>query len=175
MYRGSSFLLQHDYKVHEGAAIEIMKDKYDSLQGVTCKKVGGNLDLLFELAKKLKVHYEGIRIKTSGHKRTELSATLITKILMGTLGCVPAYDRYFVDGIKKKAFNIKPACFSQKSIQALANFYLENEKTFEETRAKLRIHESGVMYPQMKFLDMGFWQMGKIADDKKRKQNDKHE
>ena len=32
----------------------------------------------------------------------ELSDTLITKILMGTLGCVPAYDRYFIAGIKKE-------------------------------------------------------------------------
>ena len=32
--------------------------------------------------------------------KNNLSETLITKILMGTLGCVPAYDRYFVKGNK---------------------------------------------------------------------------
>lgn len=53
MYRGSSFLLQKDYKVH----IPVVKEQ--------------------EL-------------------KNQLSFTLITR----TLGCVPAYDRYFIAGIK---------------------------------------------------------------------------
>lgn len=34
MYRGSSFLLQKDYKVHEPVVREILKSKYDSLFGI---------------------------------------------------------------------------------------------------------------------------------------------
>ena len=104
--------------------------------------------------------YKVVRVRVVGKNvKCGVSETLITKILMGTLGCVPAYDRYFVDGIKE--YNIKPACFSQKSIQSLAMFYAGNEKLFEETRTRLRIQEGDIEYPQMKLLDMGFWQIGK--------------
>lgn len=36
MYRGSSFLLQKDYKVHIPVVKKIMKNEYDCLLGVTC-------------------------------------------------------------------------------------------------------------------------------------------
>lgn len=166
MYRGSSFLLKLDYKIHEGAVKEILHEKYDPLQGTTCKILKNNIGLLFDLDKTLRKFYLDIRVGIKDRVKNGVSDTLITKVLMGTLGCVPAYDRFFLDTIK--AFNIKPACFSQKSIQALADFYGENETAFEGTRDRLRIHEGGVVYPQMKFLDMGFWQIGKDADDRKR-------
>ena len=169
MYRGSSFLLKLDYKIHEDVVNEILQEKYDPLQGATCKVLKDNIELLFELDKTLKKFYENIRKKINDKVKNDVSETLITKILMGTLGCVPAYDRYFVDGIKES--NVKPACFSQKSIQSLAMFYAENEKVFEETRYKLRIQEGGIEYPQMKLIDMGFWQIGKGLPKNKQKEN----
>ena len=166
MYRGSSFLLSQDYKVHGGAVREILKEKYDQLQDVTCSELNDQIGLLFGaegkigLSGELKRMYKVVRVRVVGKNvKCGVSETLITKILMGTLGCVPAYDRYFVDGIKE--YNIKPACFSQKSIQSLAMFYAGNEKLFEETRTRLRIQEGDIEYPQMKLLDMGFWQIGK--------------
>ena len=72
MYRGSSFLLQKDYRVHIPVVSEILSNKYAN-------------------------YYDGIRRKVKGSAlKNNLSETLITKILMGTLGCVPEYDRYFV-------------------------------------------------------------------------------
>ena len=78
MYRGSSFLLQKDYKVH----IPVVKEQ--------------------EL-------------------KNQLSFTLITKILMGTLGCVPAYDRYFIAGIKNQ--KVATGNYNLKSIMQLVDFY----------------------------------------------------
>ena len=52
---------------------------------------------LFLLQKDYKVH---IPVVKEQELKNQLSFTLITKILMGTLGCVPAYDRYFIAGIK---------------------------------------------------------------------------
>ena len=37
MYRGSSFLLQKDYKVHEAVVKELLDSKYNCLFGLTCK------------------------------------------------------------------------------------------------------------------------------------------
>lgn len=36
MYRGSSFLLQKDYKIHIPVVKELLSDKYDTLAGIEC-------------------------------------------------------------------------------------------------------------------------------------------
>ena len=43
---------------------------------------------------------------------------------MGTMGCVPAYDRYFVAGIKKN--KVAKGSFNIDSISQLAQFYMDN-------------------------------------------------
>lgn len=45
----------------------------------------------------LEQYYDKIRHEVKEQElKNQLSFTLITKILMGTLGCVPAYDRYLL-------------------------------------------------------------------------------
>ena len=39
MYRGSSFLLQKDYKIHIPVVEELLKDKYDLLFGIQCMEL----------------------------------------------------------------------------------------------------------------------------------------
>ena len=81
---------------------------------------------------------------------------LITKILMGTLGCVPAYDRFFVDGIKKH--KVTTGEYSPESVLRLVDFYEAHNDHLEEARRGMRTED--LTYPQMKLLDMGFWQIG---------------
>ena len=96
--------------------------------------------------------------------KSPVSATLVTKILMGTLVCVPSYDEYFVKGIKKK--EVARGTFNLKSITELAEFYKGNYDEFELVRQKLWVKD--IKYPQMKLLDMGFWQIGKEAKEEKK-------
>lgn len=166
MYRGSSFLLQQDYKVHIPVVKEILNSKYDKLQGVSCKDLKNeeNLDLLEQLEKFMKDYYTPIRERISeNHSKSELSNTLITKILMGTLGCVPAYDRYFIDGIKR--YNISTGNYNRSSLRKLIDFYEENAQIFEPIINQMKI--GNIPYPEMKLLDMGFWQIGFDLDTKK--------
>lgn len=86
----------------------------------------------------------------------DVSDTLITKILMGALGCVPAYDRYFIDGVK--VLKVTTGTYSKESLLRLVDFYKENQDRFEEARKNFWIGD--LQYPQMKVLDMGFWQYG---------------
>ncbi len=88
--------------------------------------------------------------------KKDVSDTLITKILMGTLGCVPAYDRYFIDGVKDQ--HVTTGNYNMKSLLRLVDFYEENEPKLEKARKRLKLY--GLEYPQMKLLDMGFWQIG---------------
>lgn len=75
---------------------------------------------------------------------------------MGTLGCVPAYDRFFIDGIKKHKVTTQE--YSLKSVLRLAKFYEEHNDRLEEARRGMWTED--LIYPQMKVLDMGFWQIG---------------
>lgn len=164
MYRGSSFLLQKDYKVHKKAVDEILK--YPSLRGISCRDLlePANMDMLFELADKLRSIYTGIR---NGVKEctADLSNILVTKILMGTLGCTPAYDEYFKAGIKKyevqTGINLIQS-FSPKSLSNLARFYDSNSSVFDPI-LKTMTTESKLPYPEMKFIDMAFWEIGKAS------------
>ena len=168
MYRGSSFLLQKDYKVLVPIVEEILKPEYDCLFGVACVGLRDS-----EVQEKLKNvydniadHFHPIREEVAGREiTTPVSPVLITKILMGTLGCVPAYDRFFVDGIKK--YRVTTQEYSRNSLLKLVGFYEEHNDRLEEARRGMQVGD--LTYPQMKLLDMGFWQVGfeKDAGDAK--------
>ena len=159
MYRGSSFLLQKDYKVLVPIVEEILKPEYDCLFGVACTDLRESevQDRLKNLNKYIAKHFEPIRDEVAGRKvASDVSPVLITKILMGTLGCVPAYDRFFVDGIKK--YKVTTQEYSLESVRKLAKFYEAHNDRLEEARRGFE--GDGLTYPQMKLLDMGFWQIG---------------
>jgi len=159
MYRGSSFLLQKDYKVLVPIVEKVLKPEYDCLFGLACADLRKS-----EVQKMLETVYDDIandfgpmRDQVAGRKVVSpVSPVLITKILMGTLGCVPAYDRFFVDGIKKHKVTTQE--YSPESVRKLAKFYEAHNDRLEEARRRMRVGD--LIYPQMKVLDMGFWQVG---------------
>ena len=163
MYRGSSFLLQKDYKIHIPVVKELLKEEYDPLAGIDCVELKReeNQRLLENINAFLDEYYSNIRDEVKNIKvRNQLSSTLITKILMGTLGCVQAYDRYFISGIKKQ--KVASGNYNMKSIIQLVDFYEKNIVELENIRKDMKVN--GMAYPQMKILDMAFWQIGLDSD-----------
>jgi len=159
MYRGSSFLLQRDYKVHTPIVEKILKPEYDCLFGVACVGLRDSevQKRLENLNKYIAKHFGPIRDEVAGRKvPSSVSPVLITKILMGTLGCVPAYDRFFQDGAKY--LGLEHNSYKEKSLLELAEIYEEHNDRLEEARRGMRVGD--LIYPQMKVLDMGFWQVG---------------
>lgn len=159
MYRGSSFLLQKDYKVLVPIVEEILKPEYDCLFGVACTDLR-NSDVRAQLKKlcdDIADYFDPIRKEVAGREvTTPVSPVLITKILMGTLGCVPAYDRFFQDGAKY--LGLEHNSYKEKSLRELADIYEAHNDRLEEARRGMRVGD--LIYPQMKLLDMGFWQVG---------------
>lgn len=159
MYRGSSFLLQKDYKVLSPIVEEVLKPEYDCLFGVACTDLR-NSDVRAQLTKLydyIADYFHPIREELAGHEvTTPVSSVLITKILMGTLGCVPAYDRFFQDGVA--TYKVTTREYSPESVRRLVDFYEEHNDRLEEVRRGMRVGD--LIYPQMKLLDMGFWQIG---------------
>lgn len=138
---------------------ELLSNEYDALAGIECIEFRkeSNQQLLLEINSFLGQYYDKIRREVKGQElKNQLSFTLITKILMGTLGCVPAYDRYFIAGIKKQ--KVTTGNYNLKSIMKLVDFYEKNSVRLEPVREKMEV--DGMPYPQMKMLDMGFWQIG---------------
>lgn len=150
MYRGSSFLLQKDYKFHKPIVEEILDSKYDSLVGIPAKELvkEENINLLIEISNKIAGLYE---CASPGHenRKNHATDTLITKILLGTLGCVPAYDRYFVKSLKK--YNIASGTYNKNSMVDICKFYIKYSSDFQKIN---------IPYPQMKLVDMCMWQLG---------------
>lgn len=166
MYRGSSFLLQKDYKAHIPVVKELLSKKYDALAGIECIdfRKESNQRLLQDIDLFLEQYYDKIRREVKAQElKNQLSFTLITKILMGTLGCVPAYDRYFIAGIKNQ--KVATGNYNLKSIMQLVDFYEKNSDRLEPVREKMEVE--GMPYPQMKVIDMGFWQVGLELDTSK--------
>ena len=129
MYRGSGFLLGKSYEVHRSVIKELLDKKYKILWNLKIEELDKNseeLSLLFELSNCLKNIYID-EIKDDKN----VSDTLITKVLLGTMCCTSAYDKYFKDGCYHQ--EIHPfSNFSKDSYLSIIEFYKNKEDKFKE-------------------------------------------
>ena len=106
MYRGSSFLLQTDYTVHK-KSIKIIMEAYHLKDITITQWTDDHTSQLFKMINALNAYYRKVKEKfdhngfsdETNHEEKNISDTLLTKILLGTLGITPAYDRYFKNGL----------------------------------------------------------------------------
>lgn len=169
MYRGSSGLLQKNHLIHN-KAVDIVflkpnqKLKCNQTNEVSRENIEDILNLKDELAK----YYSSIYFTKGADKPKPISPTdtLLSKIILGTLGCVPAYDRYFIDGLK--GMKMEHTGFNEASLNELFNFVDINQKEFMQAQ-KLIHGKTQRHYPLMKILDMYFWQIGYDKDVKEKK------
>lgn len=141
MYRGSTFLLQNDYKIH----VEIVK---------YAKEMKDTDFSKFENIQKLKefiIHYYQKNANHSSTKSTNVTDTLVTKILLGIFGCIPAYDEYLKKGLRLNNLQGK---MNKISFEELNTFYENNKLDFQPYEKS---------YPRMKLLDMYFWKLGEMT------------
>ena len=138
---------------------EVLKPEYDCLFGVACADLREpEVQVMLTNVNDCIVEYFWpIRDEVAGCEvASSVSPVLVTKILMGTLGCVPAYDRFFQDGVA--TYKVTTREYSLDSVLRLVDFYEEHNDRLEEARRGFE--GDGLTYPQMKLLDMGFWQIG---------------
>lgn len=163
MYRGSSFLLQRDYKAHKKAVTYVLEKQYDVLWNYAPNEtnIENAKHLIFDKDK-------GIywRIKKS-YEPDIATETLTTKILMGTFGCVPAFDRFLKEGISTYISlngDVIDGSTLNKTIEdkrydtfvALAKLAIKNKHDFTVS--------STFIYPPMKCVDMYLWEIGYELD-----------
>jgi hypothetical protein len=166
MYRGSSFLLQKDYKIHADIIHEILKLKYHSLWHVTLESLtdsnrDSQIDLMLSLKDQIATYYDKVRLSVTRKENDNPGArdTLVTKILMGTLGCIPAYDCFFIAGIKSE--KIPYSCLNEKNLRSLLDWCDNNARQLHDAQSWVNAKSKECKYPVMKIVDMYFWRKGK--------------
>lgn len=142
MLRGSAELLQKSAR-HFVRAIGLIADADANLWEIDAHcYTDSNIRQLLDTGRVFRGAYPG------------MSDILITKIMLGVFGNVPAFDTYF-----KKGF--KAATFGPKALQRIAAFYSENSAVIEKLRVPTLDFATGELtsrkYTRAKVIDMAFF------------------
>jgi hypothetical protein len=152
MFRGSSFLLQKSAKYFV-KTIEYINSLDKNIWELDVNKYDDiNIDKLIEIYRIL----EELIIENEARP-----ITLITKIMLGIFGFVPAYDNYFCKTFKeltkgKCSFN----SFNKISLITIKEFYDYNETTINKLSNKIFTYDfltgksTNIKYPKAKIIDM---------------------
>ena len=150
MFRGSSFLLDKSVKTFV-PVIEYVAGLDKTAWEIDADNLSHNYDQVIEIYNKVK---EALISGSNAH------LTLITKIMLGIFGCVPAYDRFFI-----KCFNeiFDDRCgfrsFNKKSLSCIHDFYTANQNVIDvcSNQSFTLVFDdstSGFPYKKSKIIDM---------------------
>ena len=151
MYRGSSFLLRRTYTAHMPVIGVLASPRFSNLwqRDVGTRDVDVELTvMIMALMESVKIAYERFGKPTD---------TLATKVLLGTAGCLPACDRFFIKGFRAQGFPY--SCVNGRFVDRILRFCIDNRPELAELQSMI-IDRGGPRYPLMKLADMHFWQIG---------------
>ncbi len=162
MYRGDTFLRQYDHSVYKGLIIVLLKGYSNFFD----KDFVDWKDL--ERAKNdIAKHFKDLKRKDKKYKN-EPTETLITKILMGIFGCVPAYDRFVKIALQEynREHPHKRICqtFNYVSYKALKDWWKQYNCSEQHY-----LKGSTITYPPTKLVDVYFWSVGKNLEEERKK------
>lgn len=142
MFRGKSQLLQGSMKRYIPLLEEIVQ-RSDLFA----------LDVADYNAESIEVLLRGFERVRAGfpHRATP---TLVTKVMLGVFGCVPAFDRYFRLGFGASTFG-------RKSLKGIRDFYDQHSSLIDDYRIPTidfgTGQEAGLRYTAAKVIDMIFF------------------
>lgn len=146
MLRGSSVLLQRSVK-HFAPVVEVMAQSPDEIWSIDADDYSDQAcSVMFDVGRRVRAAFpEGA------------SDILVTKIMLGVFGCVPAFDSYF-----KKGFGVWK--FGRKALDRVNRFYGENADVIERHRVPTIDFATGApterRYSRAKVIDMIFFVEG---------------
>lgn len=157
MYRGSSFLLQHAYTAHLGVIDQLVTPQYAVLWNKEFGAGDNDGDLVPIILQVVDAVREAYRPFAPQAESRQASDTLVTKVLLGTLGCLPACDRYFINGFKSA--NFRYSYLNAEFIGRVLRFCRDHRSELRGEQESIE-RIGGMRYPFMKLVDMYFWQIG---------------
>lgn len=152
MLRGSSFLLQHSVS-HFKTTIQYINSLDKSVWDIDVDKYDEkNIEIITNI-------YNEIKKLLIPNGNTHL--TLVTKVLLGVFGFIPAFDSYFCETFRKLS-NGKCGFRSvnKVSLSFIQNFYQENKSAIDNlsnntfTTDFLSGEKTEIKYPKAKVIDM---------------------
>ena len=155
MYRGSTFVLQKDYRIYEDVVKTLNHADFANLWNVYYENLDNNE--IGETIEKIFCLKERLTSDLGNHNNNRgITDTLITKIILGTMGCAPAYDELFKKGLKRQKISPRNA-FSINSFREVIKFCLIRRDEIQQIRDEIPQTND---YPTMKMVDMYFWMKG---------------
>jgi hypothetical protein len=146
MLRGSSDLLQRSARYYL-ALIDAIVGAPPAIWNLDVAGYDeGAFDLLFSVQRRIRTAFS-----------EPASPILVTKIMLGVFGCVPAFDTYF-----KKGLGV--STFGRQSLQTVRQFYDGSADAIESHRVSTLDFDTGELtqrrYSQAKVIDMIFFVEG---------------
>jgi hypothetical protein len=169
MFRASGFLLKRKSMRHfEGVIRAIASKELAALWDIDCD----NYDQKAKI--QLLSAYQIVRDQVVPADETHL--TLVTKILLGVFGCVPAFDTRFTDTMrtygKQQGWSCRFRSFNVDALDRIAAFYVAHDKVIDPWARKTRTFDFGtgkpgkLSYTKAKIVDMiGFEARGRDVTD----------
>ena len=133
MYRGSSFLLKRTNSSNLSAVVHVIQSCRTDLSGIDLDNyTDQNINTILDTYKGLK---DALQIDRERH------ITLVTKIMVATFGCVPAFDQYLFEGFRRVLDNrarIPSDRITTDSLNLLAAFYRANRNELDRLHDESR-------------------------------------
>jgi hypothetical protein len=167
MLRASSFLFKKSCKHFEELVnyISEQQREQESIWDIDVDTYPENYDLIVKI-------YSDVKNIVVEKGRADL--TLVTKIMLGVYGFVPAFDTYFIKAfgdfnkgkVSFNQFNFKKRSIDKQPLNAIYNFYIENKSVIDMLSSKWHIldfktgKENDLNYSKAKIIDMYGFQKG---------------
>ena len=158
MYRGSSFLLQKAFTIHLPIVRVLLETEFEPLWDITVQDMNErSLSLTVRLADKMRLAYlvsspQDVGGPTSDQRASD---TLVSKVLLGTVCCTPAFDTSVRAALRSRRMVQQ---FSERGMREIYCFC----KSHSEELAQLerQITTMGYSLPPMRLIDMALWVEG---------------
>jgi hypothetical protein len=171
MFRGSGSLMHKDYTIYEQVVNLIFQHEYEALwkpeffrdlltSNNRIRHDSQEISLIFKLKKQIEDYINSLTViknRLEDVENAHATDTIISKILMGTIGCTPAYDTYFRKGLSACKI-CRCGSLTGTSFAKLLNICRENR--IWSKLQKRPVEYYGVVYPVMRMVDLYFWTKG---------------
>ena len=166
MLRPSSFLFDKSVKIYE-PVIQLIADQPRCFWEIDAHAyTAENIPCLIDFGQRLKDSLRDFRETFNDLGHEAASDTLVTKIMLGVFGNVPAFDTYFLRGFRREFRQHGCGTFGEQSLEAIGGFYIRNKDVIESCRKDMRTidfntgRKTLLLYSRARVIDMIFFTEG---------------
>lgn len=166
MMRASSFLFKHNYRILR-PVIDYIAGLDESCWEIDLVNYPQNYDRILEIYRDIK----GILVPNESQGKT-----LVTKIMLGVFGMIPAFDENFTTFMREQATSTcKFRSFNKDALESIYYFYKKNKELVEELNQDERVrvidfdeNRTDLKYSMAKVIDMIGFIGGEVIIKEKR-------